>query len=221
MNIGLDELTGTEQAVLLVLMAEARPVPNPELGRLGPELKKDKRDELNRKGLIESTRVGRSFVHELTDDGWALGRKLFGAQTPPASSGQGKALYTLMRGLNRYLTRADLPLSEVFAPTEPEREPEPTARSGESPQLPSDQARIHQVYAELATQPGVWVGLARLRAALPDVDHRDLDDTRRRMSRIPGVHLIPESNQKVLTDDDRHAAVVSGEQHKHLIAIES
>lgn len=209
MNIGPDELTGTEQAVLLVLMAEARPVPNPELSRLGPELKKDSRDKLNRKGLVESIKVGPRFVHELTDDGWALGRKLFGAETPPGSKGQGKALYTLMRGLNRYLVREELPLAEVFAPA-PGGDPDP-----------SDQARVREAYGRLARSPGDWVALVRLRTELPDVDHHDLDDTLRRMYRIPGVHLIPEENQKVLTDDDRHAAVVIGEQHKHLIAIES
>ncbi|MET0900370.1 MAG: hypothetical protein ABWY45_20850 [Mycobacterium sp.] len=223
MNIGPDELTGTEQAVLLVLMAEARPVPNPELSRLGPELRKDNRDKLNRNGLVESTKVGRSYVHELTDDGWALSRKLVGAPTPPASSGQGKALYTVLRGLARYLTRADLPLAELFAEPASGAEPEPVSEpvSDEAPQLPSDEARVQQVYGRLAAQSGDWVALVRLRAALPDVDHEDLDDTLRRMYRIPGVHLIPEENQKVLTDDDRLAAVVIGEQHKHLIAIES
>ncbi|CAN5865801.1 hypothetical protein BH10ACT9_BH10ACT9_10230 [soil metagenome] len=208
MNIGPDELTGTEQAVLLVLMAEARPVPNPELISLGPELKKDSRDKLNRKGLIESIKVGPRFVHELTDDGWALGRKLFGADTPVGSKGQGKALYTLMRGLNRYFTREELPLAEVFAiPV--------------SVETPSEEQQVRQAYGTLAGSPGDWVALVRLRAQLPDVGHHDLDDTLRRMYRIPGVHLIPEENQKVLTDDDRHAAVVIGEQHKHLIAIES
>lgn len=217
MKIGPDELTGTEQAVLLVLMAEARPVPNPELVALGPELRKDNRDELNRRGLIESTKVGRSYVHELTDAGWALGRQLFGAEAPPRSSGQGKALYTLMNGLNRFFTREDLPLAEVFAPADPEPEGEPQG----PPALPSDQARVQEVYGKLAGTPGDWVALARLRAELPDVGHPELDDTLRRMYRIPGVHLIPEENQKVLTDADRHAAVVIGEQHKHLIAIES
>jgi hypothetical protein len=37
-TVAPDELTGTEQAVLLVLMAECRPVPNPELNTLGPVL---------------------------------------------------------------------------------------------------------------------------------------------------------------------------------------
>ncbi|MEX3650478.1 hypothetical protein ABFW11_33805, partial [Mycolicibacterium porcinum] len=100
MNVALDELTGTEQAVLLVLMAESRPVPNAELERLGPKLDKPKRDRLNRLGLIESTGT-RPLVHELTDAGWALCRSLFGASAPPRSTGQGKALYTLLGALHR------------------------------------------------------------------------------------------------------------------------
>ena len=55
MTVSPDELTGTEQAVLLVLMAEARPVPNPKLKELGPELKKLDRERLNRLKLIETT----------------------------------------------------------------------------------------------------------------------------------------------------------------------
>ena len=216
MNIGLDELTGTEQAVLLVLLAEARPVPNPELMRLGPELKKDSRDKLNRFGLVETTQVGRAYVHELTDSGWRKCREMFGADAPPRSSGQGRALYTLMRGLDRYLTRVDLPAADVFA-----AEAEGMAAPDNSSAGPSDEELVREVYNRLAARPGDWVGLVRLRAALPDVAHRDLDDTLRRMYRKPGVHLIPEENQKVLTADDRDASVLIGEQHKHLIAIES
>ena len=55
MSVDPEELNGTMQAVLLVLMAEARPVRNPELAILGPELRKQDRDDLVRDGLIEVT----------------------------------------------------------------------------------------------------------------------------------------------------------------------
>jgi hypothetical protein len=202
-KIELDELTGTEQAVLLVLMAEARPVPNPELARLGPELRKDQRDKLNQKGLIESVQERRVWVHELTDDGWALCRRMFGADAPDRPSPQGRALYTVLRGLDRYFRSVDLPLADVFGPA------------------PTTEQLVQDIYGQLAGQPGDWVALARLRAELPDVAHDDLDDTLRRMYRKPGVHLIPEENQKVLDEHDWKAAVVIGDQHKHLIAIEA
>ncbi len=216
MIVSPDELTGTQQAVLLVLMAECRPVPNPELEQLGPRLDKETRVMLNEKGLVESSRPGRSWVHELTDDGWATCRRIIGSDTPPRPSGQGKALYTLLRGLHRYLSEADVPLSEVFS-TPPPAPPQPEPVS--APVADTEQL-VREAYARLAQRPGGWVALVHLRAEIPQVPHGDLDAVLRRMYTIPGVHLIPEENQKVLTGDDRSAAVAIGDQDKHLIAIE-
>ncbi|MBS1694981.1 MAG: hypothetical protein JST91_22450 [Actinobacteria bacterium] len=203
MRVTPDELTGTEQAVLLVLMAECRPVRNPELKELGPELKLEHRKRLNEKGLVESTRDGTAYVHELTDDGWRMCRAIIGADTPPRSQGQGKALYTLMRALDRYFVRADLPVSEVFLPDAADLE-----------------KRVRETYTRLANRPGGWVPLLRLRTELGGPDKQELDAVLRRMYRAPGVHLIPEENQKVLTVEDRAAAIEIGDQDKHLIAIE-
>lgn len=205
-----DELTGTEQAVLLVLMAESRPVPNPELERLGPRLDKTSRVRLNERGLIKTT-VGRPLVHELTDAGWALCRELFGADTPPRASGQGRALYTLLKSLRRHFDRSDLVPADVFLP--------PSDPAPAQPGPPEDQVRA--AYHRLATKPGGWVGLARLRAEVPSLARDDVDAALRGLYRRPGVSLIPEENQKVLTDADRAAAVEIGDQNKHLIAIES
>ena len=55
------DLTVTERSVLLVLMAESRPVPNPDLVAFGPKLDKPGRDKLNKLGLIESQRSGRAI----------------------------------------------------------------------------------------------------------------------------------------------------------------
>lgn len=216
MTINPDELTGTQQAVLLVLMAECRAVLNPELEKLGPRMDKEAREKLNDKGLVESSRPGRSWVHELTDDGWATCRRIIGSDTPPRPSGQGKALYTLLRGLDRYLSGADVPLSEVFA-TPPAAVPQAAPES--SPVADAEQL-VREAYARLAQRPGGWVALVRLRAEIPQLPHVELDVVLRRMYSIPGVHLIPEENQKVLTGDDRSAAVAIGDQDKHLIAIE-
>lgn len=219
MRIELDELTPVEQAVLLVLMAEARGVPNPELAQLGPELKKPSREKLNRSGLVESTLVGRMYVHELSDDGWALCRAMFGAAAPARSHGQGRALYTLMRALGRYFTQADLPLAEVFSAGVPEADtPKPETETEIVPQ--GTEQLIRAAYQRLAQEPTSWVALDRLRTELSQLDRHRVDDTLRQMYRMPGVHLIPEENQKVLTDSDRAAAVEIGAQDKHLIAID-
>ncbi|WP_163727376.1 hypothetical protein [Mycolicibacterium psychrotolerans] len=198
------ELTGTERAVLLVLMAQARPVPNPELAALGPALDKPGRDKLNRLGLISSERVGSRFVHELTDRGWRMCRDLVDAAPSPRATGPAKALQTVLAGLGRYLQAADLSLADVFG--------EQTPASVED--------RIRAVYTELAPRPGGWVPLRRLRAEL-DAPRDAVDAALVALHRTPGVSVIPEENQKTLTDEDRAAAVLIGDRPKHLIAIDA
>ncbi|WKG00984.1 hypothetical protein [Mycolicibacterium sp. HK-90] len=218
MNVVPDELTGSEQAVLLVLMAESRPVPNPELERLGPKLDKPRRDRLNRLGLIESTGT-RPVVHELTDAGWALCRKLLGTDAPPRSTGQGKTLYTLLRALHRYFEHADLVPADVFLPADVSTPADASAPVPEPDGNPEIQLR--SAYAGLAARPGGWVSLLRLRQAVPELPRPTVDAALISLYRQPGVSLIPEENQKVLTPADRDAAVEIGNQDKHLIAIES
>ncbi|QVI26744.1 hypothetical protein MN2019_21085 [Mycolicibacterium neoaurum] len=196
------DLTGTERAVLLVLMAQARPVPNADLLAYGPKLDKRSRDKLNELGLIDSERSDGRYVHELTDRGWWLCRDIITAGAPPRSTGPAKTLYTVLAGLGRYLDAADLSLAELFWPK----------------QAPSAADRITQAYTELADRTGAWVALRTLRLQLTDV--ADLDDTLTELYRTGAISLIPEENQKVLTDEDRAAAITIGGQAKHLIAIE-
>jgi hypothetical protein len=189
-------------------MAEARPVPNPDLVALGPKLDKPGRDKLNRLGLIESQRSGGRFVHELTDRGWHLCRDIFADGPPPRSTGPGKTLYTVLSAIDRYLLDADLSLADVFG------------ADGDVPTQATVEDRIRHAYAGLTPRPGGWVSLTRLRTELVDTSRAELDAALHTLYRTPGVSLIPEENQKVLTAADRDAAIVIGDQNKHLIAIE-
>jgi hypothetical protein len=203
-----EDLTGTERSVLLVLMAESRPVPNPDLLALGPKLDKPGREKLNELGLIESDRSGGRFVHELTDRGWRLCHDILAAGPPPRSTGPAKTLYTVLGAVGRYLRRADLSLADLFG-------------SGGREPTPADiEERIRHTYASLTPRPGGWVSLTRLRTELADTPRADVNAALHTLFRTPGVSLIPEENQKVLTAADRDAAVVIGDEHKHLIAIE-
>lgn len=203
MTVTATDLTGTERAVLLVLMAESRPVPNAQLVALGPALDKTGRDKLNRLGLVESERVGNKFVHELTDQGWRLCRELIDAGPPPRSTGPAKTLYTVLGALGRYLEQAEVSLAEVF---------------GMTPATTED--RIRAAYGRLAPRPGGWVSLTTLRAELTDA-RAEVDAALVTLHRTPGVSVIPQEDQKVLTDEDRAAAVVIGDRPKHLIAMEA
>jgi hypothetical protein len=215
-SVDPEELTGTMQAVLLVLMAEARPVRNPELSILGPELKKRDRDELLRKGLIEVTTENRAMALELTDRGWATCAAIIGAEVPAQSKGQGKALYTVLRAVRRYFDREGLKPAEVFYRLDD------NALAGEPDVLGDEvEAKVRTAYVGLAARAGGWVDLVRLREELSDVSRHDLDAALTRMYRIPGVSLVPEDNQKTLTAEDHAAAISIGDQAKHLIAIEN
>jgi hypothetical protein len=215
-SVAPEELTGTQQAVLLVLMAEARPVRNPELAELGPKLEKSSRDKLIERRLIEVTAEKPAMVFELTDLGWATCAAIIGADTPERPSGQGKALYTVLRALRRYFDRDDVAPGDVFLPLDDD------ALAGE-PDVLGDQVeeKVRTAYVRLAARDGGWVSLVRLRDDLSDVSKHDLDAALTRMYRIPGVSLVPEENQKTLSAQDRAAAVSIGDQAKHLIAIEN
>lgn len=205
MSVTPADLTGTERAVLLVLMAESRPVPNPDLIALGPRLDKAGRDKLNSLGLIESDRTGGRFVHELTDRGWRVCRDLLSAGPPSGATGPAKTLATVLHGFERYLQRADVSLADVFWP--------------DTPSGPAD--RIRAAYTALTARPGAWVALAKLRAQLDDLPRTAIDDALAELYRSGAISLIPEENQKVLTPADRAAALEVGNQAKHLISIES
>jgi hypothetical protein len=78
-------------------------------------------------------------------------------------------------------------------------------------------------YLRLKDPDSDWVSLRRLRAELSNMGHSRAaqDEHLRKMNRVPGFTLAPESNQKILTDEDRAAAIHLGGQDKHIVAWDS
>lgn len=210
-----EDLNGTEAAVLLVLMAEASPVKNSELKAMGPELAKASRDKLKNAGLVEVNSSVRPMTLELTDKGWRICGELIGGEPPARSTGAGRAMFTVLAGLRRWLDRTDARPADVFSPRT--EEPEPVAKTDATVDI---EASIRAAYAGLAREPGSTVRLSRLRNELRDIPRTDLDDALARLRRAPDVSLIPEENQKTLNDEERAAAVVVGNQQNHLLSIE-
>jgi hypothetical protein len=111
----MDELSTSEVAALVALMAEAREVSNTELATgYGFTLTGPERTRLNQRRLVTSRRVGRAFSHELTDLGWARCVALLGSDVPPRAGAAAGALYAVLAGVRRYLDRESLTLSDVF-----------------------------------------------------------------------------------------------------------
>lgn len=215
------ELTAGEATILFVLMAEGRDVANTELKAFGPELSKPSREKLNRAGLVHSEIISRRYVHTLTDDGWAWCAAHLGADAPGRAQPSSRALFTVLQGLDRHLRRSDTLISEVFAPRSPTAPEDATPEAATTADAPvsDNEQRIRDAYHRLAPRPGGLIGLAELRAQLVDVGRADLDQGLRTLQRIPGVSVIPEPNQKTLTEADRAAAVSIGGQQCHLLAI--
>ena len=206
-----DALKVSEVGVLLALMAEAQEVSNVDLKeRYGFTLTGKAKDDLNAKKLVSSRKVGRAFVHELTDLGWARCRDELAAACPAGAGTAGGALYALLHGLNRYLARTELSLSDVFG------------RSGGTPAArPLDvEAQIRAAYGRARRQPAGWVALTDLRPLLNALPRSAVDETLAAMDGRPGIRLLPKENQKVLTAADHDAAVIVGDRDYHSLLIE-
>jgi hypothetical protein len=210
--IDKDDLTPTESAILIVLLSENRPIRNPELKeRFGFELKKPSREKLNGFDYVNTTMEGRVMVHRLGDAAWDRLREPlnFDGARPRAF---GAALGSLLAAVRRDLERNDRSLAMAFAPEQAEPAPRPPIGMDLTD-------RIREAYAAAASTPQAWVSIADIRRKLGDVDRETMDAALRRLEQAPDVNIVPESNQKALSDEDRRAAVTIGDQRKHFLAI--
>lgn len=208
---GKDDLTPSESAILVVLLSEARDISNKELDeRFGFTLTGARREKLNRLRLVKSWIAGRGYVHRLDDAGWDRFREPlnFDGARPRAF---GAALASLLAAVHRDLERNDRSLAMAFAPELAGLPPQPAGADLK--------VRIREAYQAMAPGPRGWVSLADIRRKLGDVGRHELDAALRELERAPDVNIVPESNQKALTDEDRRAAVTIGDQPKHFLAI--
>lgn len=197
-----DRLTLTQRCVLLVLLAEARELTNAELSGLGGlRLEKPQREQLNALGLIASTKVGRTYAHELTDRGAVWCADEMNAPRPARSGPAGGALYAVLGGLRRYLDGSGQVVAEIFRPDVP--------------------SRVVAAYAAAAKGGAHPIRLAVLRERLADVSRDDFDVAIEQLARRSGTHVRSEADQKTLTQRDHDAAVVLGGTARHLLTIEA
>jgi hypothetical protein len=209
-----DNLTPAESALLIVLMAEAREISNPELEeRYSVRLDGKSRVKLNGAGYVKSAKVGRSFVHVLDDKGWDRVHQELNFDSPRARA-LGAALSALHNSLRGRVLH-DGPyrrFGEMFSRPAEAAAPEP----GDDLE-----ARVRRAYDSVAPHPGAWVLHSEVRRKVGDVPAEALDESFRLLSLAEDVEMMPESNQKTLTEEDRRNAVRVGGQDTHLIAIGS
>jgi hypothetical protein len=199
-----------ERSALLALMTFVTETSNTEIReRYGFTIDKKVRESLVAHRYLAARRAVRNtYVHELTDKGWARCREELAAPAPDRAQRGYRILYGVLHCLDRYLSAAGLTMADFVAVQD---KPEVDDQHVED--------RLHGAYDMLASRPGAWVGLARLRAALPGVARQSFDAALLRLDLMPHVYLIPEANQKALTDSDRQAAIHVGGEDKHLLSI--
>lgn len=81
-------------------------------------------------------------------------------------------------------------------------------------------AAVDAVLARNGRQPGEWAGLADVRAELgTDFTPEEVDKALVLLNRQPNIRVVPESNQKMLSQRDWDASVIIGNEHRMAIAI--
>ncbi|HTF09236.1 MAG TPA: hypothetical protein VK659_13785, partial [Asanoa sp.] len=88
-------VTFAMQCLLVILMAEAREMPNARIADRGLDLKKEYRDRLVQRGWITAEKGKRGINLDLTEAGWAEAIAQLGADPPKGAGAGGAALYTV------------------------------------------------------------------------------------------------------------------------------
>ncbi|MEV6842469.1 hypothetical protein [Actinoplanes sp. NPDC051411] len=227
------KLSLPERALLLILMATNAELSNPEIeDSYAPGLKLTGKSRLKLADakLIDCRKGTRgAYFFRLADDGWAWCRAELAGESQRQDGSAGKALYAVLGGVGDYLDRTGRSLAQIFAdlPEEPPVANEPAAApamdAASSSTLPADEIdlEVRRTYRKLADPAGSWVGLADIRDHLRGIPRREVDGVLRLMSRMPGIRIEEETNQKSLSQRDREAAVTIGNRAQHVLSIES
>ncbi|GIH06815.1 hypothetical protein Rhe02_48820 [Rhizocola hellebori] len=193
-----------QRATLLLLMAEGRGLTNKQIKAIGGFSPLTGKDLTPIARFIDTTKIGREHVHTLTEAGWAWCRDELSEPPSSGSGTAGGALYSLLGGLGRYLSRnPSVKLKDIFSPVITERA--------------EVEVMIRQAYVELRTEPRGWVSLTDLRAKLSGIAKSEVDAVLYQMSRQKVVNIVPPSNRKLMTSADREATIrIGNEDRLHL-----
>lgn len=161
---------------------------------------------LSERGLVSIDRGVRPYVYELTDAGWLTARKLLSEPAPGGVSQRtARILWAVIGDFASHMERTGTELADLYP-----------ARSDATV---SEQ--IKEAYLAAVDEPEAWLPLRELRELLTEADRKAIDRALAELHAAREIRLIPESNQKTLTDADREAALWLGGEYRHLIAIEA
>ncbi|GAA2260075.1 hypothetical protein GCM10009853_011370 [Glycomyces scopariae] len=170
---------------------------------------KKMRNPLVEKGLITVDMSVLPYRYELTDAGWRAARPALAEPAQPGLSNlTARILWTVLRDVATHMGKTGIELADIYA--EPDEADPAPGTLGE---------RIVAAFYDLAGEEPDWVPLLSLRELLGDEDRAEVDKALTELHAAREIELIPESNQKTLTDADREAAIWLGGEHRNLIGI--
>jgi hypothetical protein len=221
------ELTLVDRCILITLMIKATPLPQTYFTNIaGISIKADHRRRLQSFELIEVTE--KPITLSLTNEGWRRAAEELGAEAPKGAGSPGGTLYVVLDFLRRLIDHSGAAPDDLFrlqisgGDAIPATAAAPSMVASIAVSHDADVATlVRRAYKELAAKPGDYVMLFDLRSALDGLSRAEVDAVLIQLNRDRDVHLVPESNQKVLRPEERAAAVSIGNQDKHLIAISS
>lgn len=203
-----------QRATLLILMGAGKSLTNKEIhavGQFTPLTGKDLQPLYDLK-LLETDRKSSGHVHSLTLEGWLWCERELSAGVGGKYGSAGGALYGVLAGLGRFLERSTVSLKDIFLQLD-----EPTIDLDKTVDV---EGLIRRAYVKLRTEPRGWVSLTKLRPLLVGYSKNEVDTVLNRMNRTKGVNIIPESNQSLLSAEDRKAMILIGNEDRLLLSID-
>jgi hypothetical protein len=197
---------------------------------LMPKVKKDDREALLKKKLVNVEKIGRGLYLTLTDEGWAWSANNLLTELPPAQ----QALSDLLARLGEYLKRKSDTLADIIG-TKPvdDRPPEPPpptkGKKKAPPKKPKPltaaavRARIEAAYLKLTGgRKDETVRLALLRDELSDLDRVVVDAALGRILKgDKKASLLRHDDPQQLERRDHDAAFAPAGEPFHVIWISS
>jgi hypothetical protein len=215
------KLSLPQRALLLILMAENAELCNADIRtKYMPnlELSGKPRTQLSDELKFIDCRKGPKNANffTLTEEGWRWCREELAQSAPAGARAGGEALYAVLGGLGQFLDRTGFSLAQIFGGL-------PIVVEGGTSDVPPTPDEIEQAirraYRKLTESAGAWIKLADIRDELGDIPKPQVDGVLKLMTRMPGVQVEEQTNQKQLDVRDRAAAVNIGGRDQHILAI--
>jgi hypothetical protein len=219
-----DALDPAAALVLWRLVIDVDELPISELGlppRRGPNGRRSTtalRNDLVARGLLRLERRGRTTYAMTTDATWAWAAEH--CEGPVWASKQAApVLEALLRRLGTYLEQSDALLVDVLRPISDDDGEDLVPPLVTSP--PIDNAIRHAYLTASGGARDARVRLAELRRHLDRVSRPEVDAALRRLQLDDELALVPLDDPLSITPEDDAAAVVIGDQRRHLVYLRS